>query len=135
MIHSGRKRRPNSLGSCSLFLSFFLFSVVLHPLSAHQLPGLGGYKVSLCGLIPLFFTLLTCLSLALMRADSAVAGLGIGLLKEYHLWRTDQNSVTQDGTMGKGHPTQRRTQGAGIVRGWEDKRNRGRIPDTFQFLS
>ena len=29
------------------------------------------------------------------------------------------------------HLTRRRTQGVGIVKGWEDKRDRARIPDTF----
>ena len=29
------------------------------------------------------------------------------------------------------HLTQRRTQGPGIVKGWEDNRDRGRIPDAF----
>ena len=29
------------------------------------------------------------------------------------------------------HLTRKRTQGAGIVKGWEDKQDRGRIPDTF----
>ena len=31
----------------------------------------------------------------------------------------------------KEHLTRRRTQGAGIVKGWDDKRDRGRISDTF----
>ena len=29
------------------------------------------------------------------------------------------------------HPTRRRTQGACIVKGWKDKRNRGLISDAF----
>ena len=32
---------------------------------------------------------------------------------------------------GMDHLTRWRTQGAGIVKGWEDKRDHGRIPDTF----
>ena len=28
--------------------------------------------------------------------------------------------------------TQRKTQGAGIVKGWEDQGDRGHIPDTFK---
>ena len=39
--------------------------------------------------------------------------------------------ITQGGTRGIDHPTRGRTQGAGIDIGWEDKRDRGRIPDTF----
>ena len=29
------------------------------------------------------------------------------------------------------HLTWRRTQGAGVVKGWHDNRDHGRIPDTF----
>ena len=36
-------------------------------------------------------------------------------------------TVTQGGTKGIDHLTRRRTQGVGIVKGWED----GHIPDTF----
>ena len=39
--------------------------------------------------------------------------------------------VTQAGTMGIDHLTRRRTKGASFVKVWEDKRDRGRIPDTF----
>ena len=39
--------------------------------------------------------------------------------------------VIQGGTRGIDPLTRRRTQGDGIVKGWEDKRDRGRIPDTF----
>ena len=39
--------------------------------------------------------------------------------------------VTQGGIRGIGHPTRRRTQGSGIVKGWKDKRDHGRIPDAF----
>ena len=39
--------------------------------------------------------------------------------------------VTQGGTRGIEHPTRRRTQGTGIVKGWEDKRNGKHIPDIF----
>ena len=41
------------------------------------------------------------------------------------------DAVTQCGTSGITYPTRRRTQGAGIVKGWEDERDRGHIPDTF----
>ena len=42
-----------------------------------------------------------------------------------------QEAVTQGGTRGTYQPTQRKTQEAGIVKGWENKRDRGRILDTF----
>ena len=40
-------------------------------------------------------------------------------------------SVTHGGTKGIDHPMRRRTQGAGIVNGWKDKRDRERIPHTY----
>ena len=40
-------------------------------------------------------------------------------------------AVTQGGTTGIENQTRRKTQGAGIVKGWEEKRDHGRIPDTF----
>ena len=40
-------------------------------------------------------------------------------------------AVTQGRNRGIDHPTQRRTQGADIIKRWEDKRDRGRIPNTF----
>ena len=42
-------------------------------------------------------------------------------------------AVTQGGTIKpeEDHLPRKRTQGAGIVKGWDDKRDRGRIPDTF----
>ena len=45
-----------------------------------------------------------------------------------------REDVTQGGTMeprGIDNLTRRKTQGAGIVKGWEDKRDRGAIPDMF----
>ena len=42
-----------------------------------------------------------------------------------------REAVTQGGTRRIDHLTGRKTQGAGIAKGWEDKRDRGRIPDTF----
>ena len=42
-----------------------------------------------------------------------------------------KEAVTQGGTRGIDHPTRKRTQGVGIVKGWEDNRDRGGIPDTF----
>ena len=42
-----------------------------------------------------------------------------------------QEAFTQGGTRGIDHLTWRITQGAGIVKGWEDKRDRGYISDTF----
>ena len=43
-------------------------------------------------------------------------------------WKRE--AVTQAGTRGIDH-LMWRTQGAGIVKGWEYKRDRARIPDTF----
>ena len=40
-------------------------------------------------------------------------------------------AVTQGGTRGIDHPIRRKTQGVGIMKGLEDKRDRGCIPDTF----
>ena len=92
MIPAGRKRRPivqvAGLGARSLFLSFVLssaFHSVVHPLLAYQLLGLG-WKVSPFALIHFFFALLSLvlsflsLFLALLRADHAVAGLGVCLI-------------------------------------------------------
>ena len=42
-----------------------------------------------------------------------------------------REEVTQGGTRGIDHPTWRRTQRAVIVKGWEDKRDLARTPDTF----
>ena len=42
-----------------------------------------------------------------------------------------REAVTQGGTRGIEHPMRRRTQGAGIVKGWEDDRDGGRILNTF----
>ena len=42
-----------------------------------------------------------------------------------------REAVTQCGTKGIYHPVSRKTQGAGIVKGWEDKRDCGWIPYAF----
>ena len=42
-----------------------------------------------------------------------------------------QKAVTHGGARVINHPTRRETQGASTIKGWEDKRNRGHIPDTF----
>ena len=42
-----------------------------------------------------------------------------------------QEAVTQGGTRGIDHLMCRRTQGAGIVKDWEDKQNCSRILDTL----
>ena len=44
-----------------------------------------------------------------------------------------REAFTQGGTMKPGDrpPDAEETQGAGIVKGWEDKLDLGRIPDTF----
>ena len=39
--------------------------------------------------------------------------------------------VTQGGTKGIDYLMRRKTQGAGFVKGWKDKRERERFPDTF----
>ena len=43
----------------------------------------------------------------------------------------EREAVTQGGTRGIDHLMWRRTQGASIVKGFEDRRDRWRIPDTF----
>ena len=40
-------------------------------------------------------------------------------------------AVTHGGTRRIDHPTQRITQGADTVKGWEEEQDRGHIPDTF----
>ena len=40
-------------------------------------------------------------------------------------------AITQGGTKGLDEPTRRITQRAGIIKGWEDNRDRERIPDSF----
>ena len=42
-----------------------------------------------------------------------------------------RKAINQGGTTGIDHPMRRRTQGAGIFKAWEDKRDRMRILDTF----
>ena len=42
-----------------------------------------------------------------------------------------REALTQGGTRGIDHLTQRRNQEAGVVKGWEDKRDSGSIQDTF----
>ena len=42
-----------------------------------------------------------------------------------------REAVILVGIKGTIHPTRRKTQGAGIVKDWKDKRDRGRIPDTL----
>ena len=68
------------------FFFFLLFSVLLfisyEPVNC---PGCGGEGFTLCPSIPfLFFALLPYLSLALMRANSAVMGIGIRLVHTKH---------------------------------------------------
>ena len=43
-----------------------------------------------------------------------------------------RGNPTQGGTRVIDHPTRRKTQGVGIVKGWEDKRDRGSISDTLK---
>ena len=56
---------------------------------------------------------------------------GIGFSSASPFPARKQESFTQSGTTGIDHPTWRRTQGAVIVKGWKDKQDRGRIPDTL----
>ena len=42
-----------------------------------------------------------------------------------------QEAVTQGGTKGIDHPTQRKTEAVDIVKGWEGKRKCGYLPDIF----
>ena len=42
-----------------------------------------------------------------------------------------REAVNQGGTREIGHPTRKRTRGAGIINGREDKRGSGLISDTF----
>ena len=42
-----------------------------------------------------------------------------------------REAVTEGGTGGTDHPTWRKTQGASIVKGWEEKRDSGCISNTF----
>ena len=42
-----------------------------------------------------------------------------------------RKAVIQGRTIGIDHPTRGRTEGVGIVKGWEDKGDRGRIADTL----
>ena len=42
-----------------------------------------------------------------------------------------REAVIQIGTRRIDHPTRRRTQGSGMVKGWEDKQDYGPILDTF----
>ena len=41
-----------------------------------------------------------------------------------------REAITREETLEIDHPTRRITRGAGIVKGWEDKLDRGRISDT-----
>ena len=42
-----------------------------------------------------------------------------------------RESVTQNVTKGIDNPSRRKTQGAGIIKGWEDERDHKCIPDTL----
>ena len=61
------------------------------------------------------------------RSEEKVVGFSSATLLPTRKWE----AVTQGGTMGIDHLMRRRTQRAGIIKGWEDKRYHGRIPDTF----
>ena len=56
-----------------------------------------------------------------------MVGLSSASLFPTRKWK----AVTQGGTRGIDPPRWKRTQGAGIVKGWEDKRDCRHIPNTF----
>ena len=53
------------------------------------------------------------------------------VLAQLPYYSKETGAVTQGGTRGLDHLMWRRTQGADIVKGWEDKRDLRCIPDTF----
>ena len=55
----------------------------------------------------------------------------VGFRSAFVFLTRKRETVTQGGTTGIDQLTRRRTQGAGIVKGWKEKRDRGRMPDTF----
>ena len=61
------------------------------------------------------------------RSEEKVVGFSSAFLFPARKWE----AVTQSGTRGRDYLA-RRTQGASIVKGLEDKQDRGRIPDTFR---
>ena len=65
------------------------------------------------------------------RGKTGKHGKVEGFSSEYVFPIRKWEAVIQGGTRGIDHPTRRKTQGAGFVKGWEDKRGRWHIPDTF----
>ena len=55
----------------------------------------------------------------------------VGFSSDSLFLATKREAVTKGGTRGVDHLTLKRTQGNSIVKGWEDKRDGGRIPDPF----
>ena len=61
------------------------------------------------------------------RSEEKVASFSSASLFPATKWE----AVTQDGNRELDHLTQRKAQRAGIVKGWEEKRDCWRFPDTF----
>ena len=61
------------------------------------------------------------------RSEEKIVGFSPTFLFHAKKW----DAVTQDGIRRIDHLTPRRAQGAGVFKDWEDKRECGRIPDTF----
>ena len=61
------------------------------------------------------------------KREEKVVGFSSASLFPTRKWK----SVAQGGTRGIDYQTWRRMQGAGIVKGWEDKRDHEHIQDTF----
>ena len=55
----------------------------------------------------------------------------VGISKASLFPSRKREAATEGGAKGINYPTWRITQGADIVKGWEDKRDSGRISDTF----
>ena len=61
------------------------------------------------------------------RSEEKVVGFNSAFLFPVRKWE----AVTQGENHRDSHPTWMITQGVGIIKGWEDKRERVRIPETF----
>ena len=55
----------------------------------------------------------------------------VGFSSAFLFHAKKRKAVTRVETMGIYHPTRRRTHGAGFVKGWEEKQDRGCTPNTF----
>ena len=61
------------------------------------------------------------------RSEEKVVGYRSASLLTARKWE----AVAQGRTRGIDHSTRRKTQGASIIKAWEDKQNHGGIPNTF----